>query len=63
MTQEKLANAADITTYTYRKLRRESQTLERPANPRLRTLVALALVLEVELAELLPPMRLAGDPG
>ena len=59
LTQERLAVAADITSFTYRKLEKGESNPGTPANPRLRTLVALAEVLEVEVAELLPP----GYPG
>ncbi|MFL6101382.1 MAG: helix-turn-helix domain-containing protein [Actinomycetales bacterium] len=55
LTQERLAAAADITTYTYRKLEKGESNPGTPANPRLRTLLALAEVLDVNLAELLPP--------
>lgn len=54
LTQERLAVAADITTYTYRKLEKGESNPGTPANPRLRTLVALAEVLGVDVAELLP---------
>jgi transcriptional regulator with XRE-family HTH domain len=55
LTQERLAAAADITTYTYRKLEKGESNPGTPANPRLRTLLALAEVLDVRLAEILPP--------
>src|SRR4051794_11719262 len=54
LTQERLAVAANITTYTYRKLEKGESNPGTPANPRLRTLLALAEVLEVELVEMLP---------
>jgi transcriptional regulator with XRE-family HTH domain len=59
LTQERLAVAADITSFTYRKLEKGESNPGTPANPRLRTLMALAEVLDVDLAELLPP----GKPG
>lgn len=59
MTQERLAVAANITSYTYGKLEKGESNPGTPANPRLRTLVALAEVLEVEVSELLPK-RLPG---
>jgi transcriptional regulator with XRE-family HTH domain len=54
LSQERLAGAADITTYTYRKLEKGESNPGTPANPRLKTLVALAEVLDVDVAELLP---------
>jgi transcriptional regulator with XRE-family HTH domain len=55
LSQERLAVAADISAFTYRKLEKGESNPGTPANPRLRTLVALAEVLDIELAELLPP--------
>ena len=57
LSQERLAVAADITSFTYRKLEKGESNPGTPANPRLRTLVALAEVLEVDLADLLPPEK------
>lgn len=54
LSQEHLANAAGISTFTYRKLEKGESNPGTPANPRLRTLVALAAVLNVPLASLLP---------
>jgi DNA-binding XRE family transcriptional regulator len=54
LSQERLAVAADISSFTYRKLEKGESNPGTPANPRLRTLVALAEVLEIDLAELLP---------
>ena len=54
LTQERLAVAANITSYTYGKLEKGESNPGTPANPRLRTLVALAEVLEIELIDLLP---------
>lgn len=53
LSQERLANAAGISTFTYRKLEKGESNPGTPANPRLRTLVALAEVLGVELGEIL----------
>jgi len=55
LSQERLAFAAGISAFTYRKLEKGESNPGTPANPRLRTLVALAEVLEVSLAALLPP--------
>ena len=54
LTQERLAVAAGITTFTYRKLEKGESNPGTPANPRLHTLVALAEVIGVPVAELLP---------
>lgn len=59
LTQERLAVAANITSFTYGKLEKGESNPGTPANPRLRTLVALAEVLEVDLSDLLP----TGKPG
>ena len=54
ISQERAAHAAGISSFTYRKLERGESNPGTPANPRLRTLVALAEVLDVSVAELLP---------
>jgi transcriptional regulator with XRE-family HTH domain len=61
LSQERLAAAADITAFTYRKLEKGESNPGTPANPRLRTLIALAEVLDLELGELLatPPRGVA----
>ncbi len=58
LSQERLAVAANISSFTYRKLEKGESNPGTAANPRLKTLVALADVLGVELNELLP----AGTP-
>ena len=58
LSQERVPHAAGLSTFTYRKLEKGDSNPGTPANPRLRTLVALAEVLEVPLSSLLPP-----DPG
>lgn len=55
ISQERLAHAAGISTFTYRKMEKGESNPGTPANPRLRTLVALAEVLGVRLDALLPP--------
>jgi transcriptional regulator with XRE-family HTH domain len=55
LSQEEVAHAAGVATFTYRKLERGESNPGTPANPRLRTLVALAGVLGVPVASLLPP--------
>lgn len=57
LTQERLAVAANITAFTYRKLEKGESNPGTPANPRLKTLVALAEVLDVDVVDLLPPRR------
>lgn len=54
LSQEHVAHAAGLATFTYRKLERGESNPGTPANPRLRTLVCLAEVLNITLAELLP---------
>ena len=54
LSQERLAVAAGISACTYRKLEKGESNPGTAANPRLRTLVALAEVLEVPVVELLP---------
>lgn len=54
MSQEQVAHAAGLATFTYRKLEKGESNPGTAANPRLRTLVALADVLDVPLGELLP---------
>lgn len=55
LSQERVAHAAGISTFTYRKLEKGESNPGTPANPRLRTLVALAEVLDIETTKLLPP--------
>ncbi len=59
ISQERAAYAAGISVFTYRKLEKGESNPGTPANPRLRTIVALAEVLDVELAHLVP-RRLPG---
>lgn len=55
LSQERLAVAAGITAFTYRKLEKGESNPGTPANPRLRTVVALAEVMGISVSELLPP--------
>lgn len=55
LSQERVAHAAGISTFTYRKLEKGESNPGTPANPRLRTLVALGQVLGIDPADLLPP--------
>ena len=61
LSQERLAHAAGITAFTYRKLEHGQSNPGTPANPRLRTLIALAEVLGTDIGQLLPkkPPRIA----
>jgi len=54
ISQERVAHAAGISSYTYRKLEKGDSNPGSPANPRLMTLVALAEVLDTTIHELLP---------
>lgn len=54
MSQEQVAHAAGLATFTYRKLEKGESNPGTAANPRLRTLVALADVLGVTLSDLIP---------
>lgn len=54
ISQEHVAHAAGIAAFTYRKLEKGESNPGTPANPRLRTLAALAAVLEMPLEDLLP---------
>ena len=55
LSQERVAHAAGIASYTYQKLEKGESRPGTPLNPRLTTLVALSQVLGVELADLFPP--------
>lgn len=63
LSQERVAHAAGLSTFTYRKLEKGESNPGTPANPRLRTLVALAEVLQIPLAALLPPDPNGVAPG
>lgn len=54
LTQEQVAQAAGISTFTYQKLEKGESNPGSPANPGLQTLVALAVALQVDLCDLLP---------
>ncbi len=55
MSQEQVAHAAGLATFTYRKLEKGESNPGTAANPRLRTLVFLAEVLDIPLHDLVPP--------
>jgi transcriptional regulator with XRE-family HTH domain len=52
--QERVAYAAGLTRSHYQQLEKGESAPGTPANPRLKTLVALAQVLHLSLTELLP---------
>lgn len=52
MSQEAVAHAAGISTFTYQKFEKGESKPGTPMNPRLRTLFALAGALEVGVGEL-----------
>lgn len=56
LSQEHVARAAGLATFTYQKLEKGESNPGDPANPRLQTLVSLALVLDLDMTDLLPPM-------
>ncbi|MCC4908088.1 helix-turn-helix domain-containing protein [Microbacterium sp. cx-59] len=56
LSQEHVAREAGLATFTYQKLEKGESNPGDPANPRLQTLVSLALVLDLDVAELLPPI-------
>lgn len=57
LTQDQMAERADISLYAYQQYERGSTTKGGPAtNPRLATIVALCHALEVDMQELLPPL-------
>jgi transcriptional regulator with XRE-family HTH domain len=55
LSQERLAHAAGVSTFTYRKLEKGESNPGTPANPRLKTLVAVAEILGTDITQLLPP--------
>lgn len=63
LSQEAVAHAAGISTFTYRKLEKGQSNPGTPANPRLHTLASLAEVLGVPLSGLLPPDPQGVAPG
>ncbi|MCC4907706.1 helix-turn-helix transcriptional regulator [Microbacterium sp. cx-59] len=69
LSQEYVARAAGLATFTYQKLEKGESNPGDPANPRLQTLVSLALVLDLDITEMLPPIphtlarRLRARPG
>ena len=56
LSQEALAHAASISTYTYQKFEKGESRPGTPMNPRLRTLIALAAALDMRVEELVGGM-------
>jgi hypothetical protein avisC_04866 len=56
LSQEALAHAAGISTYTYQKFEKGESRPGTPMNPRLCTLIALATVLDMQVEELMEGM-------
>ena len=54
LSQEDVAYQAGLTRYTYQKYEKGESRPGAPANPSLRTLIALSQVLDVPIEELLP---------
>ena len=63
LSQEAVAHAAGLSTFTYRKLEKVESNPGTPANPRLRSLTSIAEVLGVPLAALLPADPTGIAPG
>lgn len=56
LSQERVAHLAGLTSFTYQKYEKGESRPGTPMNPTLTSLVALSQVLEVPIAELLPPV-------
>lgn len=56
LSQERVAHAAGISSYTYQKFEKGESKPGTPMNPRLTTLVALCQVLDLDLADFLGEM-------
>ena len=52
--QDRVAAEAGLSRFTYWKLERGESNPDTPANPRLRSILAVAQALDIELADLLP---------
>ena len=55
LSQEDVAYRSGLTRYTYQKYEKGESKPGTPANPTIRTLLAMSQALDVELAEILPP--------
>lgn len=54
LSQEDVAYRSGLTRYTYQKYEKGESAPGRPANPTIRTLLAIAQVLEAPLSQILP---------
>lgn len=54
LSQERVAYQAGLSRYTYQKLEKGESRPGMPANPTVKTLLAIAQVLDLTLADLLP---------
>lgn len=54
LSQGRVARSAGISTFTYQKMEKGESNPGTPANPRLQTIVSLALVLRVDISRLIP---------
>ena len=55
LSQEDVAYRSGLTRYTYQKYEKGESKPGTPANPMIRTLLAMSQALDVELTEILPP--------
>lgn len=55
LSQEDVAYRSGLTRYTYQKYEKGESKPGTPANPTIRTLLAMSQALDVELTEILPP--------
>ncbi|TQJ31881.1 helix-turn-helix protein [Microbacterium sp. SLBN-146] len=55
LTQEQVASASGISTFTYQKLENGESNPGTPANPRLHTIASLAKVLKIDIGDLVSP--------
>ena len=55
LSQEDVAYRSGLTRYTYQKYEKGESKPGTPANPTIRTLLAMSQALGVELTEILPP--------
>lgn len=62
MSQEHVAYNAGVSRHTYYRLEKGIARRDTPANPSLQIIIAIAAVLEVSLAEILPSWRPALQP-
>jgi transcriptional regulator with XRE-family HTH domain len=53
--QDRVAYESNLSRYTYQKLEKGESRPGSPANPTVKTLLAVAQVLDVQITDLLPP--------